>query len=81
MKVTELDLDRAQSLRGVADVNTKRHGRTTREAFREWPENATGIAGPVVIQTKRWPSLGTIACAVVMFVALAGVGVILAWRG
>jgi len=33
----------------IHEDGARRHARTLREAFREWPENAIGITGPVVI--------------------------------
>lgn len=43
----------------TASDTTKRFARSIRDAFREYPENAIGIAGPVVIEphTPLWRRL------------------------
>jgi hypothetical protein len=33
------------------NYTTRRHPRTLREAFREWPETCYGVERPIVIQT------------------------------
>lgn len=47
--VTEFNMAARES----TTPTTRRHPRTMREAFREWPESCIGIAEPVVIPCSR----------------------------
>lgn len=45
---------RRQAEVDAALATTRRYERTMRQAFREWPESAMGIAGPVITPCSGW---------------------------
>ena len=77
MKLCEFDLDRAQARRGLSPYTldtTARFHRTLQSAFGPY-------TSPHIIETRPRSRAGEIAYGVLLFVALAAVGVLLAWRG
>ena len=74
MRLTELDLDRAQALRRAPIYSTRRHPRNLCEAFGPYTDSH-------IIETQPRSKLWTAVYAVVCFASFALVGLLLAFRG